>query len=73
MSGEVPRGVREAGAGPKYDPVFADRVPVTPVRPRTGLPHAAPAVPSAGAPHHDLGRGPGRHQVLTARTIAATS
>jgi hypothetical protein len=32
---------REAGAGPKYDLVFTDRVPVTLVHLRTGLPHAA--------------------------------
>ncbi|MBO3682654.1 transposase family protein [Streptomyces sp. NEAU-YJ-81] len=38
------RGVarpRAAGAGPKYDLVFADRVLVTLVHLRTGLPHAA--------------------------------
>ncbi|WP_459181236.1 helix-turn-helix domain-containing protein [Streptomyces sp.] len=34
---------RGAGAGPKYDLVFTDRVLVTPVHLRTGLPHAAPA------------------------------
>ncbi|WP_385625694.1 transposase family protein [Streptomyces sp. P8-A8] len=34
---------REAGAGPKYDLVFTDRVLVTLVHLRTGLPHAAPA------------------------------
>ncbi|MFB6961603.1 transposase family protein [Streptomyces sp. NPDC056309] len=32
---------REAGAGPKYDLVFADRVLITLVHLRTGLPHAA--------------------------------
>ncbi|WP_371800447.1 transposase family protein [Streptomyces sp. NBC_01732] len=32
---------REAGAGPKYDLVFTDRVLVTLVHLRTGLPHAA--------------------------------
>ncbi|MFD9136685.1 transposase family protein [Streptomyces bottropensis] len=32
---------REAGAGPKYDLAFTDRVLVTLVRLRTGLPHAA--------------------------------
>lgn len=32
---------REAGAGPKHDLVFTDRLLVTLVRLRTGLPHAA--------------------------------
>lgn len=32
---------REAGAGPKYDLVFTDRVLVTLVHLRTGLPHVA--------------------------------
>jgi hypothetical protein len=32
---------REAGAGPKHDLVFADRLLVTLVHLRTGLPHAA--------------------------------
>ncbi|MFF3151613.1 IS5/IS1182 family transposase, partial [Streptomyces sp. NPDC057927] len=36
---------REAGAGPKYDLVFTDRVLVTLVHQRPGLPHASPAQP----------------------------
>ena len=32
---------RKAGAGPKYDLVFTDRLLVTLIHLRTGLPHAA--------------------------------